>query len=105
MELPVPDAELREIDVVTLLEDTPAKHEHTGAPLIIPRGQVGTIVCVFDPQVGPFPGYMVEFADRYGRAVAMPVLPAEKLLKLFFDGPGLAFPEPPPSSITDENAP
>jgi len=35
-------------DVVVLLEDTRTKHFETGQPLILRRGQVGTVVMTYD---------------------------------------------------------
>ncbi len=35
-------------DVVALLEDLPAKHFETDQPLLLHRGQIGTIVMIYD---------------------------------------------------------
>ena len=53
-------------DVVALLEDKRAKHFETGQPLLLRRGQIGTVVMTYDDEACE-----VEFADREGRAFAM----------------------------------
>lgn len=64
-------------DVVALLEDLPATHFETGKPLLLRRGQIGTVVMTYDGTV-----FEVEFADRDGRAYAMLPVPAAKLIVL-----------------------
>jgi hypothetical protein len=71
-------------DVVVLLEDTRTKHFETGAPLILRRGQVGTVVMTYDGRA-----FEVEFAGRDGRAYALLPVPADKLI-LLKDTPELA---------------
>lgn len=53
-------------DVVALLEDKRAKHFESGQPLLLRRGQIGTVVMTYDDGACE-----VEFADREGRAFAM----------------------------------
>lgn len=63
-------------DPVALLEDLPTFHFETGEPLLLRRGQIGTVVMPFDDGV-----YEVEFADRDGRAYALlPVAPDRLML-------------------------
>jgi CRP-like cAMP-binding protein len=70
-------ADLLEHDLVALLEDTPVKHFQTGEPLILRRGQLGTIVMVHaDGAVE------VEFADRDGRAYALLPITRNRLMLL-----------------------
>jgi hypothetical protein len=71
-------------DVVVLLEDTPAKHFETGQPLMLRRGQVGTVVMTYDGSA-----LEVEFAGRDGRAYALLPVATEKLM-LLKDTPELA---------------
>jgi len=71
-------------DVVVLLEDTRTKHFETGQPLMLRRGQVGTVVMTFDGGA-----FEVEFAGRDGRAYALFPVAAEKLMPLK-DTPELA---------------
>jgi hypothetical protein len=53
-------------DVVALLEDKRAKHFESDQPLLLRRGQIGTVVMTYDDGACE-----VEFADREGRAFAM----------------------------------
>jgi hypothetical protein len=71
-------------DVVVLLEDTATKHFNTGQPLMLRRGQVGTIVMTYNSSA-----FEVEFAGRDGCAYALLPVAAEKLM-LLKDTPELA---------------
>lgn len=71
-------------DVVVLLEDTRAKHFETSQPLMLRRGQVGTVVMTYEDSA-----FEVEFAGRDGRAYALLPVAAEKLM-LLKDTPELA---------------
>ena len=64
-------------DVVVLLEDTPASHFETGQPIILRRGQVGTVVLIYEGNA-----FEVEFAGRDGRAYAMLPVKADRLMVL-----------------------
>lgn len=64
-------------DVVALLDDIPAKHFETGQPLLLRRGQIGTVVMTYDGTA-----FDVEFAGRDGRAYALLPVPAGKLIVL-----------------------
>lgn len=64
-------------DPVALLADTSARHFETDMPLLLRRGQLGTIVMVYDSTL-----FEVEFADAAGHAYAMLPLTADKLMRL-----------------------
>ena len=64
-------------NVVALLEEVPAKDFNTGRPLVLHRGQIGTVVMIYAD--GPCE---VEFADRSGRAYAILPIHPEKLIVL-----------------------
>ncbi len=64
-------------DVVALLDDTPARHFETDKPLVLRRGQIGTVVMMYDGSA-----FEVEFAGRDGRAYATLTIPAGKLMAL-----------------------
>ncbi|HWB54983.1 MAG TPA: DUF4926 domain-containing protein [Tepidisphaeraceae bacterium] len=64
-------------DVVALLENTPAKHFERDEPLLLHRGQIGTVVMIYENHA-----YEVEFADQQGRTYAMLTIPGEKLMVL-----------------------
>lgn len=58
--------DLRNHDLVALLQDVSVDHLQTGAPLLLRRGQIGTVVMVYEDGA-----LEVEFADRDGRAYAL----------------------------------
>jgi hypothetical protein len=64
-------------DVVALLEDIPAKHFETDQPLLLRRGQIGTIVMTYDGSA-----FEVEFADPDGRTYALLPIHAVQLMRL-----------------------
>lgn len=64
-------------DVVVLTEDVPTKHFASGRPLLLRRGQVGTVVMTYDGKA-----FEVEFAGKDGCAYALLPVPAEKLIVL-----------------------
>lgn len=71
------NGELHMHDVVALLEDMPTKHFETDQSLVLRRGQIGTIVMIYDDGACE-----VEFADREGRAYALLPVSAPKLMRL-----------------------
>ncbi len=64
-------------DVVALLEDTPAEHFEAGGPLLLRRGQMGTVVMLYGDGACE-----VEFADRDGRAYALLPVRTDNLMVL-----------------------
>jgi hypothetical protein len=64
-------------DTVALLEDTPAAHFESGRPLLLRRGQMGTVVMTYDGHA-----FEVEFSGRDGRAYALLPVPVERLMVL-----------------------
>ena len=76
--------EIKMHDVVSLLQDVPAKHFESGRALLLRRGQVGTVVMNY-----PDGAYEVEFADRDGRAFAILSLRGDQLMVLH-DAPDFA---------------
>jgi hypothetical protein len=75
------NSEIQMHDVVALLEELPAKHFATSAPLTLRRGQMGTVVLTYDGSA-----FEVEFADAEGRAFAILPILADKLM-LLHDAP------------------
>jgi hypothetical protein len=65
-------------DPVALLADTSATHFETDMPLLLKRGQLGTVVMIYDSA-----HFEVEFADAAGRAYAMLPLTGDKLMRLY----------------------
>lgn len=70
-------SEIHMHDVVALLEDVDARHFETGRPLLLRRGQVGTVVMTYDGTV-----FEVEFAGKDGRAYAILPVYGNKLMIL-----------------------
>jgi hypothetical protein len=64
-------------DVVVVTEDVPAKHFESGRPLLLRRGQLGTVVMTLDGTA-----FEVEFSGRDGRPYALLPISAEKLIVL-----------------------
>jgi len=64
-------------DVVALLEDVQAKHFESSRPLLLHRGQIGTVVMIYNDGTCE-----VEFADRDGRAYAILPIQPDKLIVL-----------------------
>lgn len=63
--------------VVALLEDLPVKHFATGQPLLLRRGQIGTVVMTYDGAT-----VEVEFAGPDGRTYALLPIATSKLMVL-----------------------
>ena len=71
------NSDIRLHDSVALLDDTTATHFDTGQPLVLRRGQIGTVVMKYDGST-----FEIEFAGRDGRAYALLPLPADQLMVL-----------------------
>ena len=72
------DVSINMHDVVALLEDTAAQHFETGQPLILRRGQIGTVIMIYDGTA-----YEIVFSGSAGRAYALLPVQADKLLVLY----------------------
>ena len=64
-------------NVVALLEDLPVKHFATGQPLLLRRGQIGTVVMPYDGTM-----FEVEFAGPDGHPYTLLPIAASKLMAL-----------------------
>jgi hypothetical protein len=64
-------------DLVALLEDQHVNHFETNQPLVLRRGQIGTIVMTYGGDM-----FEIEFADPHGRAYAVLPIPAARLIRL-----------------------
>jgi hypothetical protein len=64
--------EIRELDVVALLNDLPEER--------LRRGQVGTVVMDFGPEAAE-----VEFVDQQGKTYALLTIPKSQLMRLHHD--------------------
>ena len=70
-------SEIKIHDVVALLQDHSTKHFESGLPLVLRRGQIGTVVLMLSQDA-----YEVEFADPDGRTFALLALPKDQLMLL-----------------------
>lgn len=70
-------AELQLHDLVALLEDVTTSHFSTREPLRLRRGQIGTVVMVYEDGA-----LEVEFADGDGRAYALLPVSRDQLMLL-----------------------
>ncbi len=64
-------------DVVALLQDTTTTHFDTKCPILLRRGQMGTVVLLYDGNACE-----VEFSDRDGRAYALLPIAEDKIMVL-----------------------
>ena len=64
-------------DVVALLEEVSSKNFTTGQPLLLARGQVGTVVMTYDGTA-----FEVEFSGLDGQTYALETIPSAKLIVL-----------------------
>lgn len=71
---------IHEYDIVALTEDFPAAHPETKAPILLRRGQVGTVLMEFDGVA-----YLIDFSDNEGQTYAMETVPIDKLMALFHE--------------------
>jgi hypothetical protein len=71
-------------DVVALTQDVRTKRFESGQDLLLRRGQIGTVVMLYQDGACE-----VEFADREGRAFAMLPLRPEQLM-ILHDSPDFA---------------
>ncbi|MBD1845232.1 DUF4926 domain-containing protein [Cyanobacteria bacterium FACHB-63] len=68
---------IQEYGVVALIEDTPAIHKTTHQPILLRRGQAGTVLMTFEDQA-----CLIDFADSQGMTYAMETIPVSRLLLL-----------------------
>ncbi|MGB3509944.1 MAG: DUF4926 domain-containing protein [Microcoleaceae cyanobacterium] len=72
--------QLQELDIVALTEDRQTTHFETGEPITLSKGQVGTIVIVFNNNV-----FEVDFSDNDGTTYAMETILGNQLLQLHYE--------------------
>ncbi|MFQ3598323.1 MAG: DUF4926 domain-containing protein [Chloroherpetonaceae bacterium] len=69
---------LNVLDVVALNEDLRASHYESKLPILLKRGQVGTVLEVYEQGAS----YLVEFADQQGVMFALEILESKQLIPL-----------------------
>lgn len=70
---------IHEYDIVALTDDLQASHPETQVPILLHRGQVGTVLMVFEDAV------LIDFSDRQGQTYAMETVPLQNLMLLFHE--------------------
>jgi hypothetical protein len=71
---------IKEYDLVVIDRDISATHKETKQPILLRKGQVGTVVMDFDGEA-----FLIDFADEQGITYAMETLPAEQLIPLLYN--------------------
>ena len=72
-------------ETVALLEDFETTQFMTDNPLVLPKGQVGTVVEIYKNGEA----YEVEFSDRNGQAYALATILPQQLICLRYEQPCL----------------
>ena len=68
---------IQEYDLVALTEDVTATHKITHQPILLRRGQLGTVLMSFDSHA-----FLIDFTDQQGNTFAMETVDCSKLLQL-----------------------
>ena len=72
--------QLQELDIVALTEDRQTNHLETGEPITLYKGQVGTVVMVYNNNV-----FEVDFSDNDGTTYAMETISDHQLIRLHYE--------------------
>lgn len=73
-------SQIKEYDLVTIDRELTATHKETNEPILLRKGQVGTVVMDFDGEA-----FLIDFADEQGTTYAMETVPAEQLIPLLYN--------------------
>lgn len=73
-------SQIKEYDLVVIDRDISATHKETKQPILLRKGQVGTVVMDFDAEA-----FLIDFADEQGTTYAMETVPAERLIPLLYN--------------------
>ena len=68
---------IQEYDLVALTENVTSTHKITHQPILLRRGQLGTVLMSFDNQA-----FLIDFTDQQGNTFAMETVDCSKLLQL-----------------------
>ena len=71
---------IQEYDLVALTENVTATHKVTHQPILLRRGQMGTVLMSFDKQA-----FLIDFTDQQGNTFAMETVDCSKLLQLIYE--------------------
>ncbi len=70
---------IKEYDLVILTQDIKAIHKQNHTPILLRRGQVGTVVMEFEEEA-----FLIDFADQEGVTYAMETVAKEYLIPLLY---------------------
>ncbi|MEM6611822.1 MAG: DUF4926 domain-containing protein [Cyanobacteria bacterium P01_C01_bin.72] len=73
-------SQIKEYDLVVIDRDLTATHKETNDPILLRKGQVGTVVMDFEREA-----FLIDFADSEGITYAMETVPAEQLIPLLYN--------------------
>lgn len=71
--------QIQEYDLVAIDRDIYTIHKETNEPVLLRKGQVGTVVMDFDGE-----GFLIDFADGQGTTYAMETVLADRLIPLLY---------------------
>ena len=72
--------QIQEYDLVAIDRDIYATHKETNEPILLRKGQVGTVIMDFDGE-----GFLIDFADGKGTTYAMETVLADRLIPLLYN--------------------
>ncbi|MEM9276742.1 MAG: DUF4926 domain-containing protein [Cyanobacteria bacterium P01_F01_bin.143] len=72
-------SKIPEYDLVVIDRDILASDKETNQPILLRKGQVGTVLMDFDGEA-----YLIDFADQEGVTYAMETIAKEKLIPLLY---------------------
>ena len=70
---------IKEYDLVALTKDISAIHKQTQTPILLRRGQVGTVIMDFEEQA-----FLIDFANSEGITYAMETVDKKYLIPLLY---------------------
>ena len=71
---------MQEYDLVAIDRDIYATHKETNEPILLRKGQVGTVVMDFDGE-----SFIIDFADGSGATYAMETVSVDRLIPLLYN--------------------
>jgi hypothetical protein len=72
-------SQIKEYDLIVRDRDISATHKETKQPILLRKGQVGTVVMDFDAEA-----FLIDFADEQGTTYAMETISAEQIILLLY---------------------
>ncbi len=71
--------QIKEYDLVVIDRDIHVTHKETKQPILLRKGQLGTVLMDFDGEA-----FLIDFSDEKGITYAMETVPAEHLIPLLY---------------------